>query len=148
MVAADCADSLQQLGLIHRRCEDAVQFTLVAFLFPVPWTVGQGQEREYQWQAPQDFFNPITGTFKLTLFARTPDDAYGGEHTRGTGKAIILACLSLMLGFGVMLLSSFPPVRRFGELIGVTVFGTMLATLIVLPALLRVGAPGSRPSDA
>ncbi|MBH23401.1 MAG: hypothetical protein CMH57_02835 [Myxococcales bacterium] len=63
------------------------------------------------------------------------------QATRGTGKAIILTCLSLMLGFGVMLWSSFPPVRRFGELIAVTVFGCLLATLIVLPPLLRIGAP-------
>jgi predicted RND superfamily exporter protein len=43
-----------------------------------------------------------------------------------------------MLGFGVMLFSSFVPVRRFGTLIGVTVFGTLIATVIVLPAMLKV----------
>ncbi|MFT6396040.1 MAG: putative RND superfamily exporter protein [Bradymonadia bacterium] len=57
---------------------------------------------------------------------------------RGTGKAIIMTCFSLMLGFGVMLASSFVPVRRFGQLIAITVFGCLLATVIVLPALLKV----------
>ena len=57
---------------------------------------------------------------------------------RGTGKAIIMTCVSLMLGFGVMLSSSFVPVRRFGELIAMTVFGCLIATVIVLPALLKV----------
>ncbi|MEL6181501.1 MAG: MMPL family transporter, partial [Myxococcota bacterium] len=65
------------------------------------------------------------------------------QAARGTGKAIILTCLSLMFGFGVMLWSSFPPVRRFGELIAVTVFGCLLATIVVLPPLLRVGTPNS-----
>ena len=58
---------------------------------------------------------------------------------RGTGKAIIMTCVSLMLGFGVMLTSSFVPVQRFGQLIAMTVFGCLLATMIVLPALLKVG---------
>jgi predicted RND superfamily exporter protein len=45
----------------------------------------------------------------------------------------------LIVGFSVMLISSFVPVRRFGELIAVTAFGTLLGNLIVLPALLKVG---------
>ena len=57
---------------------------------------------------------------------------------RGTGKAIIMTCFSLMLGFGVMLSSSFVPVRRFGQLIAMTVLGCLIATVVVLPALLKV----------
>ncbi len=65
---------------------------------------------------------------------------------RGTGRAIVISCVTLMLGFGVMLLSSFVPVQRFGELIGVTVGLCLLSTLIVQPALLRVWAPESPPN--
>lgn len=65
---------------------------------------------------------------------------------RGTGRAVVVSCVTLMLGFGVMLLSSFVPVRRFGELIGVTVGMCLLSTLIVQPALLRVAAPEVPPN--
>lgn len=58
---------------------------------------------------------------------------------RGTGKAIIFTCIALIVGFGVMLVSQFVPIRRFGELVAFTIFIMMLATMLVLPALLRVG---------
>ena len=43
-----------------------------------------------------------------------------------------------MAGFAVLLFSSFVPVRRFGELIAITVGSTLFATLIVQPALLQI----------
>lgn len=81
------------------------------------------------------------------LRCATVDDALVAA-ARGTGKAIIMTCVSLMLGFGVMLFSSFVPVRRFGQLIAITVFGCLLATVIILPALLKVAwFGGSEPGD-
>ncbi|MDH4283526.1 MAG: efflux RND transporter permease subunit, partial [Myxococcales bacterium] len=67
---------------------------------------------------------------------------------RGTGRAIVISCVTLMAGFGVLLFSSFVPVRNFGELISVTIGGCLVATLIVLPPLLRVagGSGGIRES--
>jgi len=61
------------------------------------------------------------------------------DSARGAGRAIVVTCVMLILGFSVMLISSFVPVRRFGELIAITAFGTLLGNLIVLPALLKVG---------
>ena len=68
---------------------------------------------------------------------------------RGTGRAIVISCVTLMAGFSVLLLSSFVPVRNFGELIAVTIGGCLVATLIVLPPLLRVagGSGGVRELD-
>jgi uncharacterized protein len=57
---------------------------------------------------------------------------------RGTGQAIVVSSLTLMMGFSVLLFSSFIPVRNFGELIAVTVASSLLATLVVQPALLKV----------
>lgn len=57
---------------------------------------------------------------------------------RGTGRAVIVANLTLMAGFGVLLLSNFRPVQHFGELIAVTVAGCLVATLFMQPALLRL----------
>jgi hypothetical protein len=67
---------------------------------------------------------------------------------RGTGRAIVISCVTLMAGFSVLLLSSFVPVRNFGELIAVTIGGCLVATLVVLPPLLRVagGSGGVRES--
>jgi len=69
--------------------------------------------------------------------------------TRGTGRAIVISCITLMAGFSVLLLSSFVPVRNFGELIAVTIGGCLVATLIVLPPLLQVagGSGGVRDSS-
>ncbi len=68
---------------------------------------------------------------------------------RGTGRAIVISCVTLMAGFSVLLLSSFVPVRNFGELIAVTIGGCLVATLVVLPPLLRVagGSGGVRETD-
>ncbi|MGB9340006.1 MAG: MMPL family transporter [Polyangiales bacterium] len=68
---------------------------------------------------------------------------------RGTGRAIVISCVTLMAGFSVLLLSSFVPVRNFGELIAVTIGGCLVATLVVLPPLLRVagGSGGVRELD-
>jgi hypothetical protein len=59
---------------------------------------------------------------------------------RGTGRAIVVSCVTLMLGFGALLLSGFVPVRHFGELIAVTAGFCLISTVLVQPALLRVGA--------
>jgi predicted RND superfamily exporter protein len=67
---------------------------------------------------------------------------------RGTGRAIVISCVTLMAGFGVLLLSSFVPVRSFGELIAVTIGGCLVATLIVLPPLLRVAGGDGGVSTA
>ncbi|RZV55727.1 MAG: hypothetical protein EX268_01185 [Deltaproteobacteria bacterium] len=68
---------------------------------------------------------------------------------RGTGRAIVISCVTLMAGFSVLLLSSFVPVRNFGELIAITIGGCLVATLLVLPPLLRVagGQGGARDLD-
>jgi hydrophobe/amphiphile efflux-3 (HAE3) family protein len=68
---------------------------------------------------------------------------------RGTGRAIVISCVTLMAGFGVLLFSSFVPVRSFGELIAVTIGGCLVATLVVLPPLLRVaGGSGGVKENA
>lgn len=60
------------------------------------------------------------------------------RSVRGTGRAIVVACVTLVLGFAVLLLSNFVPVQRFAELIAVSIGSCLISTLIVLPALLAV----------
>jgi hypothetical protein len=59
---------------------------------------------------------------------------------RGTGRAIVISSLVLMFGFSVLLFSGFVPVRYFGELIAVTAAGCLASTLVLQPALLKLGA--------
>lgn len=89
----------------------------------------------------------VDGT--IHIFARVGEELRNGvpvseaivAAARGTGRAIVLTNLSLLLGFGVMLLSAFVPVQRFGMLVGVTMFASTLSTVIVLPALLSLALP-------
>ncbi len=65
-------------------------------------------------------------------------DAAMLKAARGTGKAVVVSYVSLIVGFSVLQLSSFGPIRRFGELISVTVLGCLISTLLLLPALVSV----------
>lgn len=59
---------------------------------------------------------------------------------RGSGRAIVVTSLMLGAGMLVMLLSSFMPVRLFGELICVTLLMCLVGDLLLLPAMLKLFA--------
>ena len=65
----------------------------------------------------------------------------------GSGRAIVVTSFMLGSGMLVMLISSFMPVRLFGELVCVTLLGCLLADLIILPAMLALFADRSEASD-
>ncbi len=56
----------------------------------------------------------------------------------GSGPAIIATCLTLVAGFGVLGISSFVPLRYFGELIAISIAASLICQLILLPPLLAV----------
>ncbi len=66
------------------------------------------------------------------------------RSARGTGRAVVVSCATLILGFAVLLFSSFVPVRQFGELIAAALTFSLLATLVFQPALLMVLGPKPR----
>lgn len=66
---------------------------------------------------------------------------------RHTGRAIIISALTLVLGFGAFLLSSFVPIQHFGELIATAMTASVVSTLILEPALLILFG-GKRPKAA
>ena len=53
-----------------------------------------------------------------------------------TGKAIVTNAGSVIAGFLILLISSFPPFRYFGSLVTMTMFVASASALIVLPALI------------
>ena len=70
----------------------------------------------------------------------------------GSGRAVVLSSVTLLLGYAALLFSAFRPVRLFGELSFVAIAGSLIAQLVLLPALLatfarpRRSAPGSERS--
>jgi len=70
------------------------------------------------------------------------------RSARGTGRAIVVSCATLVFGFAVLLLSGFVPVRHFGELIAVALMMSLVATLVFQPAMLMLfgGRHRGRPA--
>jgi len=60
---------------------------------------------------------------------------------RGSGRSILVSSAALCLGFAAMRFSHFVPVQRFAELVTVSMAGSVLATLLVQPVLLRLFLP-------
>ena len=54
----------------------------------------------------------------------------------GTGRAIVLTSLLLLVGMSVLFCSDFVPTQRFAELTSITIAGNLLGVLLLLPACL------------
>jgi hydrophobe/amphiphile efflux-3 (HAE3) family protein len=52
-----------------------------------------------------------------------------------TGRGIIFNAFSVIIGFIVLIISSFTPIRFFGILIVVSIFSCLIGALVLLPAL-------------
>jgi predicted RND superfamily exporter protein len=60
------------------------------------------------------------------------------DATGATAPAIIIDALAVALGFGVLMLSQVPANARLGGLVVLSIVICLVATLVLLPALLRV----------
>lgn len=61
-----------------------------------------------------------------------------------SGRGVVLAAATLLLGYGALLLSAFEPVRVFGELSAVAIAGSLVAQVVLLPALLAATTKSAR----
>ncbi|MEE2829078.1 MAG: MMPL family transporter [Myxococcota bacterium] len=77
---------------------------------------------------------------------RSPEDAVR-RTVEQTGRAIVHTSLVLLVGFGVLFTSSFPPNRTFSVLAGAMIFAALLADLYLLPALLLWFRPSFRGNE-
>jgi predicted RND superfamily exporter protein len=71
---------------------------------------------------------------------RGPNDAVVRTLTT-TGRGIIINALSVIIGFAVMLISSFVPVRYFGFLVVVSISACLLGAMVLMPALVLLIKP-------
>lgn len=74
---------------------------------------------------------------------RSPTDALV-RAAAGTGSAVAISALALCCGFLLLTMSAFVPIRHFGELIAATTAACLLTTVLIQPALLKVGIPAFR----
>ena len=70
-----------------------------------------------------------------------------------TGRALLFSFTAVLLGFGLLVTSHVPPLIRFGVLVTVSIAASFLASLTVLPAVLKALRPSflippARPAAA
>ncbi len=58
-----------------------------------------------------------------------------------TGRALFFNFLAISLGFGVLMLSDVVPLFRFGAIVALSVSISFLASITLLPALLKIARP-------
>ncbi|MDD5066637.1 MAG: efflux RND transporter permease subunit, partial [bacterium] len=61
---------------------------------------------------------------------------------RTTGKAITINVLTVMLGFLVLLFGNLVPIQNFSILLAITMLGSGISTMVLLPALIIVTKAG------
>ncbi len=71
---------------------------------------------------------------------RTIDEAITALYP-STGRALLFNFAALTLGFGVLITSEVVPLTRFGALVAVAVASSFIASMTVLPALIKVIKP-------
>ena len=60
-------------------------------------------------------------------------DSLIAETIVETGRPIILTTISIVCGMMMLSFASYTPIRYFGLLMSITLFGCMVSTLIFLP---------------
>jgi predicted RND superfamily exporter protein len=65
----------------------------------------------------------------------------------GSGRAVLLSSVTLLVGYVVLLTSRFEPVRLFGELSLVSIAGATVSQTLLLPAMLAVWGAPRRPAQ-
>lgn len=73
--------------------------------------------------------------------ATRPDVQTAMHHTLAhTGGALVGSAVTTVAGFGILVLSTVPPMRQFGMVTAVTIALALIASLTVLPAMLALWA--------
>ncbi len=64
-----------------------------------------------------------------------------GAALRHSGRAVVTTSIALSLGFLTLMMSAWQTVASFGLFVAISIIGALVATLLVLPALVFVAAP-------
>ncbi|MCQ4334573.1 MMPL family transporter [Natronomonas sp. F2-12] len=82
--------------------------------------------------------------YGLQIHTRYVEERHGGDSpteaaamaTRTTGRALLIAMGTTVVGLGSLLVSAVPPVRQFGVTSALAVLAAMILSVTLLPALL------------
>jgi predicted RND superfamily exporter protein len=86
-----------------------------------------------------DFAIHIAERFRLAVARGAGRDAAILDSLTATGPAIVINALAVALGFGILVLSRVPANAQLGAITVVSLITCLAATLLVIPALLRLG---------
>ncbi len=141
------------LGLMLRSILAGVASVLPS-VFPIfatgfiLWATGEGLQFASIIAITVAFSLAINSTIHfLNRFRLEEDRLGGGAGTAKTalertahhiGPVVVLTTIVLALGLGVTMLSDLPSLRLFGWLAGVCLFASLLAQLVILPAVIAV----------
>lgn len=78
----------------------------------------------------------VIARFREELARGAPSETTLVRTMETSGRGVILSGATLLLGYGALLFSAFEPVRLFGELSAIAIGGSLVAQLVLLPALL------------
>jgi len=107
-----------------------VQFNMANLLF-IPLIIGIGIDNGVH----------IVHSFRAT----EKDEGESVPLAKSTGKAVTLAALTAIVGFGSLMISSHPGIHSLGLLVSLGVGSVLLASLTTLPSLLAIfGSAGGR----
>ncbi len=81
----------------------------------------------------------LSHRFLEELDGNSPEEA-ARTSVRHTGSAIFGAAATTMGGFGVLMLSSMPPMRQFGEIATISILFSFLLSVFILPTFLVLWA--------
>jgi predicted RND superfamily exporter protein len=85
-----------------------------------------------------DYAIHLLERYRLSCSRGLGRDAAIADAVTATGPAILIDALAVALGFGILTLSQVPANARLGALVMLSIVNCFVATIIVLPALLRV----------
>ena len=95
-----------------------------------------------------DYAIHFTERYRLLLSRGLDRNASLCETMAVTGPAILIDALAVALGFGVMSLSQVPANARLGILVVLSIINCLLATIILMPALLGIWSPSVKQHPA
>ena len=89
------------------------------------------------------------------LLARYREERRAGAHADAAlktmletaGRPVVVTTLLLLVGFTVILISSFKGTFQFGSLVSLALLGSLLGALFLLPALMRATSRWERGYD-
>lgn len=90
-----------------------------------------------------DYSIHVLSRYRLELRGGMGREAALAKVVGSTGRGVFFNAATLVLGFGLLVFSSFKAISIFGLLVAATMFTSALGALLVLPAVLRLVAPES-----